>query len=98
VRRMNESDHGPSLVANDRTRLAAFQHEHVEFSYASEPNGLNARVCIIHIRAIANIIAVPGQPRRYSLAHHHCRESGPLSQEITPPQFGAAVLTFDYAR
>ena len=95
---MNESDHGPSLVANDRTRLAAFQHEHVDFSYASEPNGLNARVCIIHIRAIANITVSQGQPRRYSLARRHGRESGPLSQEITPPQFGVAVLTFDYDR
>ena len=98
MRRMNEYVCPTLRGSKDLLRLADLQHAHMDFSYAGEPNGLNARACIIHIRPVANITVSPGQPRRYSLARRHCRESGPLSQEITPPQFGVVALTFDYAR
>jgi hypothetical protein len=55
---------GRPRFAKDPIGLGAFQHEHRDFFYAAERNGPNARVCIIHIRAVANIIASPMRPLR----------------------------------
>ena len=96
MRRMNEYVCPTLRGSKDLLCLADLQHAHMDFSYAGEPNSLNARACIIHIRPVANITVFPEQPLRYSLVGRHCRDSHPRSLEIALPQFGVVALPYDF--
>ncbi len=75
MRRMNEYVCPTLRGSKDLLRLADLQHAHMDFFYAGEPNGLNARARIIHICPVANITGPPGILQR-------CAPHNDMSAEV----------------